>query len=86
MENPHGLGIDNGKLFICEGKFGLKSFDANSSNDIKLQEHIKDVNAFDVIPLQGNLLLMVGSDGFYQYDYSDPKNLKLLSKIAVQKN
>jgi hypothetical protein len=86
MENPHGLGIDNGKLFVCEGKFGLKSFDANNRNDIKLQEHIKDVNAFDVIPLQGNLLLMVGSDGFYQYDYSDPKNLKLLSKIAVQKN
>lgn len=86
MENPHGLGIDNGKLFICEGKFGLKSFDANNTSDIKLQEHIKDVNAFDVIPLNGNLLLMVGSDGFYQYDYTDPKNLKLLSKIAVVQN
>ena len=86
MENPQGLGIDNGKLFICEGAFGRKSFDANNVNDIKLQEHIKNVNAFDVIPLQGNLLLMVGSDGFYQYDYSDPTNLKLLSKISVEKN
>jgi hypothetical protein len=86
MENPHGLGIDNGKLFICEGKFGLKSYDANNTNDIKLQEHIKDINAFDVIPMAGNLLLMVGADGFYQYDYSDPKNLKLLSKITVVKN
>lgn len=83
MENPHGLGIANGKLFVCEGKFGLKSLDATNANDIKLQQHIKDIHAFDVIPLNGNLLLMVGEDGFYQYDYSDPKNLRQLSKIAV---
>ncbi|MFT6203825.1 MAG: hypothetical protein ACI9V1_001721 [Spirosomataceae bacterium] len=83
MENPHGLGIDNGKLFICEGKFRLKSLDASNVNDIKVQQHIKNINAFDVIPLSGNLLLMVGEDGFYQYDYSDPKNLRQLSKIPV---
>lgn len=85
MQNPHGLGISNGKLFICEGKFGLKSFDASNVQDIKLQQHITDINAFDVIPLTANLLLMVGEDGFYQYDYSDPKNLKQLSKIEVKK-
>lgn len=83
MQHPHGLGIDNGKLFICEGNFGLKSFDARDVKDIKLQQHIKDIHAFDVIPINGNLLLMVGEDGFYQYDYTDPKNLKQLSLIKV---
>ena len=28
---------------------------------------------------------LVGSDGLYQYDYSDPKNIRFLSKIPVSK-
>lgn len=83
MENPQGLSIDKNKLIICEGKFGLKSFDASNDNDIKLLGHVKDINAQDVIQLSDKLLLMIGKDGFYQYDNSDPKNMKLLSKIEV---
>ena len=84
MDNPHGLGIDNGRLFICEGDFGLKVFDASDIHNIgsNLVEHRKDIHAYDVIPL-GNVLLLIGDDGFYQYDYSDISNLKLLSHIAV---
>jgi hypothetical protein len=46
----------------------------------------KNINAFDVIPL-GNVLLMIGKEGLYHYDYSDPKNISQLSFIPIyQKN
>jgi hypothetical protein len=82
MESPYGLGIDNKKLFICEGTSGLKTFDATNILDIKQLQHFKDMNAYDVIPLN-NTLMLIGKDGLYQYDYSNPNSLKLLSKIAV---
>lgn len=85
MQNPHGLGIDQNTLFICEGDFGLKTFDASNPKAITDNQlaHFKDLHAFDVIPL-GYTLLTIGKDGLYQYDYRDPKNIKLLSKIPVK--
>jgi hypothetical protein len=83
MDNPYGLGIDNKKLFICEGAKGLKTFDTNNLLDIKQLQHFKDMNAYDVIPLN-NTLMLIGTDGLYQYDYSNPSSLKFLSKIAVK--
>lgn len=85
MQNPAGLGIDFPNLFICEGQFGLKSFDASSASNITLQQHIEKIDAYDVIPLERKHLLMVGKDGLYQYDTSNPKNLKLLSVIPVKR-
>jgi hypothetical protein len=85
MQNPAGLGIDFPNLFICEGQYGLKSFDASSASNITLQQHIEKIDAYDVIPLEGKHLLMVGKDGLYQYDTSNPKNLKLLSVIPVKR-
>jgi hypothetical protein len=85
MQNPAGLGIDFPNLFICEGQYGLKSFDASSASNIVLQQHIEKIDAYDVIPLEGKHLLMVGKDGLYQYDTSNPKNLKLLSVIPVKR-
>ena len=83
MQSPYGLGIDNKKLFICEGTSGLKTFDATKPMDIKQLQHFKDMNAYDVIPLN-NTLMLIGKDGLYQYDYSNPTSLKLLSKISVK--
>ena len=85
MDSPYGLGIDNKKLFICEGTKGLKTFDATNIMDIKQIQHFKDMNAYDVIPLN-NTLMLIGKDGLYQYDYSNPNSLKLLSKISVKVN
>ena len=83
MISPYGLGVDNKKLFICEGTHGLKNFDATNPLDIKLLQHFKDMDAYDVIPLN-KTLMMIGKDGLYQYDYSNPNDLKLLSKIGVK--
>jgi hypothetical protein len=86
MQNPHGLGIDRSTLFLCEGKYGLKVFDAQDHLKVNdnLISHFKEHDAFDVIPL-GNNLLLIGQDGLYQYDYSDLKNIKLLSKLPVSR-
>ncbi len=82
MDHPHGLGIDSTTLFICEGDDGLKVFEASDKKNIgdHLVAHFKDIHAYDVIPLDG-VLMMIGEDGLYQYDYSNPADIKLLSKI-----
>jgi hypothetical protein len=85
MQQPAGLGIDFPNLFICESQYGLKSFDATSATNITLQQHIEKIDAYDVIPLEGKHLLMVGKDGLYQYDTSNPKSLKQLSVIPVKR-
>jgi hypothetical protein len=86
MTNPHGLGIDHGTLFICDGDDGLKIFDA--SDPLTISEHslahYGRINALDIIPLD-HVAMMIGSDGIYQYDYADVKNIKLLSKISIVK-
>ena len=55
-------------------------------NNPAISEHLiatfKDINAYDVIPLV-NSLLMIGSDGFYQYDYTNLNDIKQISSIKV---
>lgn len=82
MTNPHGLGIDRGTLFICDGSDGLKVFDATDKMAISSLAHYKEVKAYDLIPL-GNVAMVIGEDGLMQYDYSDPKNIKLLSTLEI---
>ncbi|HEX3008000.1 MAG TPA: hypothetical protein VHO90_10330, partial [Bacteroidales bacterium] len=83
--SPHGLGIDNGTLFVCDGDDGLKVYNATDIYNITKNSlaHFKDIQATDVIPLNG-VLFMIGKDGFYQYDYSNITNIKLLSKMEVK--
>lgn len=83
MKEPYGLGIKNSILFVCDGNAGLKIYKADTF-PIQLIKHYKDINAFDVIPLD-KVLLMIGKNGFYQYDYSNINNIKILSHIAIQK-
>lgn len=83
MDNPHGLAIANNTMFLCEGDYGLKILDIEDHLAIDELKHYKDFSTFDVIALPNNLLLVIGSDGFYQYDYSDVNNLEQLSKIEV---
>ncbi len=86
MLNPKGLGIDSKTLFICDSKDGLKVYNTTDVTQIKnnMVAHFSNINAFDVIPYNKHLV-MTGSDGLYQYDYSNIQNITLLSKIAVQK-
>ncbi len=86
MVNPHGLGIDPPYLFICDGPAGLKVY--NATNPLAISSNLiarfPNIDAFDVIPL-GNVLLMTGRDGLFQYDYSNPRNIVLLSHIKIKR-
>jgi hypothetical protein len=84
MTNPHGLGIDNKNLFICDGDDGLKIYDATDHLKISDNQlaHYKNINTYDVIPYN-NVAIMAGKDGIYQFDYSNPKDIKLLSKVTI---
>ena len=84
MTSPYGIGIDDQILFVCDGADGLKVY--NASDPSLISDHLlatfKDINAYDVIPI-GNSLLMIGKDGFYQYDYTDLTDIKQISSIKV---
>ncbi len=84
MNNPHGLGLDGDALFICEGDWGLKIFNASDVNSItnNLIKHYTDMHSYDVIPFNDNLI-MIGMDGLYQYDYSSLENIQLLSHLPI---
>lgn len=84
MQGPLGLGLDGETLFICDGLAGLKVFNVKDPEDIKILNWQKDIDTYDIIPL-GSSAIMIGDDGLYQYDYSDPANLRLLSVIPVKK-
>ena len=84
MEHPHGLGLAGDVLYICEGKYGFKSFnaaDVSKIGDSKI-EHLANLNSTDVIPGPKSLIV-IGENGVCQYDYSDKTKLKLLSCISV---
>lgn len=85
MKNPHGLGIDNGKLFICEGAFGLRFLDASDVHNITTTKLVDGLDTYDVIPFENQHRLLVSArDGIYQYNYSSMSNPQLLSKISVK--
>jgi hypothetical protein len=86
MNNPHGLGKDGDLLFVCDGSAGLKVYNTADPKLIldNLMFTYPGINAFDVIPV-GKVLVLIGDDGLYQYDYTNVKNITLLSKIPVVK-
>ena len=82
MVNPHGLDIDNGTLFICDGEAGLKIYNANDPQDLESIAHYRNIEVTDVFTVD-NKLFAIGSDGFRLYDYSDLNDINLLSTIPV---
>lgn len=82
--NPHGLGVDGNLLFICDGAAGLKIYDKSDPMAIITSQvaHYPDFDTFDVIPLNG-ILMLIGEEGLYQYDYSNPGNIRQISHITI---
>jgi len=80
LTNPHGLSKDGNLLFICDGRDGLKIFDAADVQNLRLLKHIIGIDTYDVITING-IAWVVAKDGLYQYDYSNPAATHLLSKL-----
>ena len=87
MDNPHGLAVTTEALYLCEGESGLKVFDNSEPLSVgnNLLSHFDDFEAYDVIYLPGqeDILLLIGADGFYQFDVSDPLQPREISHIPV---
>lgn len=84
MYSPHGLGIDDDLLFICDGDAGLKIY--NAADPMAITQNpvasFPSINAYDVIPMN-NYLFMIGEKGFLLYDYSNIQNIKQIGFIPV---
>ena len=83
MTNPHGLAKDGNTLIICDGRDGLKFYNASDVRNLLLQKNITGLDTYDVIAFNG-WALVVAKDGLYQYDYSSISNINLISKMSVK--
>jgi len=83
LTNPHGLAKDNDWLFICDGRGGLKMYNAADPANIILKKHVKDLETYDAIAWNNNLIV-VAKDGLYQYDYTNA-TLNQRSRIPVNR-
>lgn len=82
MTNPHGLSKDGNTLFVCDGRDGLKVYNASNVTNLQLIKKIENLETYDVITL-GGIALVVAKDGLYQFDYTDLNNIRQLSKITL---
>lgn len=85
MTSTSSLALDFPTLYICEGTNGFKVFDV--SDQMAVDQHLlifnKELKANDVI-LSGKIVIVNAEDGIYQFDGSDPKSLRQLSKIPFK--
>ncbi|QPH37686.1 LVIVD repeat-containing protein [Pedobacter endophyticus] len=87
MQNPHGLSVNGNNLFLCEGNFGIKTFNITDKTKIgnNMLQYLKNIKSFDVIAGPKSLIV-TGDDGVYQFSYSNPAMLRRLSMIRTTNN
>ncbi|MEM9931318.1 MAG: hypothetical protein AAF840_15995, partial [Bacteroidota bacterium] len=87
MSNSHGLGVAEGKLFLCAQWEGLKVFELTEEGLLGEQLSVMDnINARDVIVLPNDndlIVLGYGADGIQQFDYTDAGALSPTSRINL---
>jgi len=80
MEMPKGVGIDGNWLFVCDD--GLKVLDVSNPLQLEMVHHFEGITTFDVITQDG-LLLVVGPENLYQFDYTVMDDMKMLSSLQL---
>lgn len=85
MTHPLGLAKDNQLLFLCDERDGLKVYNASDASNLKLLKHFKDATTIDVIAMNG-LALVLAKEGLFEYDYSDPVNIRLIGRLMAANN
>lgn len=81
MDEPYGLGIKDDKLFVCDGKSGLKVYDKTDIENLQSLNHYENIVTFDVIPMD-ETLVMIGDGTLYQYTYLD-NDIELISAMNL---
>ena len=83
MTNPFGLAKSGDLLFICDGKAGLKIYNASDVYNINEIKSIEILNPYDVIAENG-LAIVVAASGIYELDYTNSNNIKVISHILIK--
>ncbi len=85
MVSPYGLTLANSKLYVGEGKNGLKIFDATDKMNLTLESFDQSIEAYDVIhhPTNTNILLVAGPNGLGQYEIEGEDRLSLVSWLNL---
>ena len=87
LNNSHGLGIDEDKLFLCSGPEGLQVFDLDDKGLLgELRHAYTDINAKDVIvrPDRGEAIVFGWYDaGISQLDYTRDGSLTAVSRLET---
>lgn len=84
MSNPHGLGLNDSILYVCDSNDGLKIFRAGDNGNKYALTYLNSKSGYnfkDCI-VYDNLLLCMVEGGVVLYNIQDPINPVELSKIA----
>lgn len=81
MTSPSGLCLDGTLLFVCDASV-VKVYDASNPDDLQLLSTVNVNHPNDIIA--GNhVMLVVGTDGLYEFDYTDPSHVAALSFLPI---
>ena len=81
LTGPHGLGVQDSALYVCDGAKGLAVFNIKDPQQPKLLKYLEDGETYyDVIPYQGVLIAYVKS-GVRFFDISKPQEPASLSAL-----
>jgi hypothetical protein len=80
--NPHGLGIYEDHLIICDGSAGIKVLDVTDRSQPEIMTSYPIGFAYDVIIDYPNAMV-VGEEMLFQYDLSGLPELTLLSQTPI---
>ena len=81
MQGPRGLSIGGDRLYVCDGRAGIKSFDIGDPADPVFAGSEPGVDCLDVIATGGRLNVIT-RDSLLQYDVAND-DFVLLSRLGV---
>ena len=83
MESPFGMTMIGDDLFVGEGQYGLKQFDASNRRNLVLKQWDESIEAYDVIPhpTRTDIVLIAGPEGLSQYSVNTNNSFELLSRV-----
>jgi hypothetical protein len=83
LSKPTGLSKDGDLLFVCDDT-NIKVYNAANPAGLVLLQQITSNKPYDVIAANKKLIV-VDDNGISQYDYSNIRNIRMLSFIAAKK-
>ncbi|MEQ8471941.1 MAG: hypothetical protein RIC35_12190 [Marinoscillum sp.] len=83
MDSPYGMTLIGDRLYVGEGKHGLKVFDVTDRRSPQLISSDNSTEAYDVLihPTYSDILLLANSEGLMQVRVDVEQNLQFVSNI-----